>query len=572
LDGKKPSDVRSLKILDPACGSGSFLVAAYRFLLEWHRDWYVSHNRTQSLKKGILYQAANGDIRLTTPEKKRILTNSIFGVDIDVQAVEVAKLSLLLKVLEEPSQLELVLDRVLPDLGQNVKCGNSLIGPDIFSQQQETLFDDVLGIRVNAFDWALEFPTVISAGGFDVVIGNPPYIFSREQIPEEERRYYTGHYSTTRDKQNTFMLFMELALRLVSPKGRVGFIVPNSWLTIESASLLRDLYTPHLEEVVDLNYPVFSKVGMEPCLYVASGSKAKGPVATIRAQTKDGLALAVPVLSERGIWAANGGRITLSRGNDWDLVLARLQKMPLAVGDAFDVHSGLQAYEKGRGTPPQTAEDVAAHVFDRRKPEDANSLRYLQGRDVARYCLSWSGMWMQYGTWLSQPREKEIFERPRVLVREITSHLPYCIHSVFVDGTFLNNKSILNLLHRSNDKDALKCLAAILNSSTASIFYKAAAVKSARSIFPKLVVNNLAEFPYPGEISPELIGGLAERHDQALALRTALAAARTPHECSLLQRQIDANDSALDRLVYTVFQLSDAEVAAAERIVRTGSA
>ncbi|MEP6474742.1 MAG: DNA methyltransferase, partial [Gemmatimonadota bacterium] len=131
VEGKTPKDVDALTVLDPACGSGSFLIGAYQFLLDWYRDQY---QKAPDKHRKQLYQGPGGVWRLTTPERKRILLNNIYGVDIDAQAVEVTKLSLLLKVLEgespESLQQELTVfrQRALPDLADNIKCGNSLIG------------------------------------------------------------------------------------------------------------------------------------------------------------------------------------------------------------------------------------------------------------------------------------------------------------------------------------------------------------------------------------------------------------------------------------------------------------
>jgi hypothetical protein len=135
-----PKDVSKLRILDPACGSGSFLLGAYQYLLDWHRDWYINDDpeKWAKAKNPVLYQTQSGDWHLTTAEKKRILLNNIYGVDIDSQAVEVTKLSLLLKVLEGENnqtlerQLKFYHERALPDLGDNIKCGNSLIGSEFY--------------------------------------------------------------------------------------------------------------------------------------------------------------------------------------------------------------------------------------------------------------------------------------------------------------------------------------------------------------------------------------------------------------------------------------------------------
>ena len=127
-----------------------------------------------------IYQGRGGEWRLTTAERKRILLNNIYGVDIDRQAVEVTKLSLLLKVLEGENdetiskQLKLFQERALPDLSNNIKCGNSLIGWDILKDNPGLTQEEI--DRINPFDWEKEFPEIFQRGGFSVVIGNPPYV------------------------------------------------------------------------------------------------------------------------------------------------------------------------------------------------------------------------------------------------------------------------------------------------------------------------------------------------------------------------------------------------------------
>src|SRR6266513_2340507 len=247
LENKTPKRAAKLCILDPACGSGSFIIGAYQYLLDWHRDWFARHDPKKSAtgRNPVLYQAPGGEWKLTTTERKRILLQNIFGVDIDAQAVETTKLSLLLKVLEGESeqtlatQLRFYHERALPDLGRNIKCGNSLIGPDFYDQQQMVFLDEEERYRINVFDWNAEFREIMKAGGFDAVIGNPPYVFTREQLSDLQREYFAQKFRLSWEKHNTFMLFMELMLRLVAPAGRGGFIVPNSWLTIESAQFLR---------------------------------------------------------------------------------------------------------------------------------------------------------------------------------------------------------------------------------------------------------------------------------------------------------------------------------------------
>ena len=179
LCDKTPKEAAKIRIIDPACGSGSFLLQAYQHLLDWHRQWYEADGTTKHKK--VLYQGPGGGWRLTASERRRILLNNIFGIDIDAQAVEVTKLSLLLKVLEGETeesitaQLRLFHERALPDLGNNIKCGNSLIRPDIERYIGGGLFGDDEVDSVNPFEWKTEFKTIMVSGGFDVVIGNPPW-------------------------------------------------------------------------------------------------------------------------------------------------------------------------------------------------------------------------------------------------------------------------------------------------------------------------------------------------------------------------------------------------------------
>jgi len=194
--------VKNYRIVDPACGSGSFLIAAYQLLLDWYLEQYIMDSAKQ---KSRVWKMQDGAYRLSVSERKRILTEHIYGVDIDRQAVEVTKLSLLLKTLEGVKEqeiqlglMELIPERALPNLANNIKCGNSLIGTDIFSQPipPHTEFID----RINPFDWSTEFKEIFQSGGFDAVIGNPPWIslsgkFRNDIHSDNETAYLMRKYS-----------------------------------------------------------------------------------------------------------------------------------------------------------------------------------------------------------------------------------------------------------------------------------------------------------------------------------------------------------------------------------------
>lgn len=569
LEGMTPKEAGSLRILDPACGSGSFLLGAYQLLLDWHQAWYAGHDpeRWARGRRPTVFLGQDGEWRLTTAERKRILLDCIYGVDIDPQAVEVTKLSLLLKVLEgEDAEsigktLSLLRERALPDLGKNIQCGNSLIGPDFYDDHLIDTLTEEERYEINAFDWEEAFPEIMRPGGFDAVIGNPPYLFARELLTLPARRYFAAHYPTSTDKANTYMLFMARMKDLLNEAGLGGYIVPNSWLTIETASSIRRLLLPYLRSVVDLSYPVFEGVSMEPCVFVVSGDAAPSrDVGVMRVDSPAGLARGTMTTQDPALWSAPQFRITIARDPKRAMLMKNLANGAGTVADVFEVRTGLQAYERGKGIPPQSAADVRDHVFDRPEQDQPTTLRYLSGSDVRRYATQWSGLWLQYGKWLAQPRSRDIFTRPRVLVREITSRLPRCFEAMFTCDTYLNNKSVLNVLHPQDDDTDLKCLLAALNSRLLSAFYVEMAVKSARKIFPKVVTRNLAEFPYPKAVSRASATELASLVDRMLDLHQREPSPRTDHERAIVQRQIEATDRKIDELVYELYGLTDEEI------------
>jgi type I restriction-modification system DNA methylase subunit len=278
VEGKTPRQISKLHILDPACGSGSFLLGAYQHLLNYHRQWYETHDpdKHAKKKKPPIYQGQNGGWRLTTSEKKRILLNNIFGVDIDHQAVEVTKLSLLLKVLEGETeetlgqQMMLWRERALPDLGNNIKCGNSLIGTDFFEDQLIPDEDEIR--RVNPFDWKAEFPEIMAVGGFDIIVGNPPYVriqTMKEWAPFNVEFYKQIYIAARKGNYDIYVVFVERALQLLNAKGRMGYILPHKFFQAKYGQALRGLIADgkNLGEIVHFgDQQIFSGATTYTCL------------------------------------------------------------------------------------------------------------------------------------------------------------------------------------------------------------------------------------------------------------------------------------------------------------------
>ena len=273
LDGKTAKQAAKLKILDPACGSGSFLIGAYQYLLEWYRDYYLNN----PTRNAPIYESMIG-WQLTTTEKKKILLDNIFGVDIDNQAVEVTKLSLLLKVLEGESQesvsnqLRLFQERALPDLDNNIKCGNSLINSDFYNQVQMSFLNEDEVYRVNVFDWEQQFSAVMKSGGFDIIIGNPPYIriqTLKEWASREVDFYKQAYLASGKGNYDIYVIFLEKGLNLLNKKGRLGFILPHKFFNSQYGEPIRKIISSgkNLSEIIHFgDQQVFKGATTYTCL------------------------------------------------------------------------------------------------------------------------------------------------------------------------------------------------------------------------------------------------------------------------------------------------------------------
>ena len=278
IEGKTPDEISQLRIVDPACGSGSFLIGAYQYLMDYHLNLYAAGGKSS---KGRRDQPLTPDGHLSTSEKKRILLNNIYGVDIDVNAVEVTKLSLLLKCMEGETeasikhQLTLWNERILPTLENNIKCGNSLIDMDIYSSE----LDFGIEKKIKPFNWKSAFNEIFSRGGFDVVMGNPPYIRIQSLVANspDQRNYFSRNYkSALKGNYDIYVLFIEQALNIINPTGRVSFILPHKFFTAKYGMGIREILQSKnvIEEIVHFGYQqIFDNATTYTCILTLSNQR-----------------------------------------------------------------------------------------------------------------------------------------------------------------------------------------------------------------------------------------------------------------------------------------------------------
>ena len=277
-DNKTPNDIASLKIADISVGSGAFLLSAFEYLKNWHIEWYICDG-VENHRGERIYENGCGRWNLTLKEKRRILLNNLFGVDIDEQAIEVAQFGLLLKILEDESSSSVDAFCVyhgmgaLPSLDQNVKRGNSLVdrstlGRVIADPSIELLY------KISPFNWEKEFRIIMDNGGFDAIIGNPPYIRIQKMVkyfPEEVKIYQSkeSRYTCKKHSFDKYQLFVERSIDLLKNGGRLGYIIPHKFLISDAGECLRKIISngKYLRELTHFGVlQVFPKSTTYTCL------------------------------------------------------------------------------------------------------------------------------------------------------------------------------------------------------------------------------------------------------------------------------------------------------------------
>ena len=647
LKRKTPRDVAAIRICDPACGSGSFLLGAYQYLLDWHRDWYIDklvpvladHTATSpevrallpeparsgkaAKKEGIyelpVYKTSNGDgsklrsdWKLTTAERKRILLNNIFGVDIDAQAVEVTKLSLLLKVLEEESeenvskQLKLTAERALPSLHHNIRCGNSLVAPDFFDYKQSHPFNMEERKRINAFDWKAEFPHVMAAGGFDAVIGNPPYV--RQESLKEQKEYFQTHYAVYQGTADLYAYFIEKGISLLREGGIFSYIVANKWLRANYGKPLRKfLLAKQIEEIVDFgDLPVFADATTYPCILRVSNAKLSREFCVSKVDTLEFPDLAEYVRGHRHSIdqkTLTDGGWTLGDKRTEDLLKKLLQSVgrPLEEyvmgGIYYGIKTGLnKAFVIDEKTKNKLIEEdpksaglikpFLAGKDIKRYQSPNNSDKYLifskQGIDIDQYPAilnhlknykdeltprpeNWTGdwkgrapgpyQWYELQTPIAYYQE---FEKNKIILPDISvrgnytldTNWHYCANTCYFIGS--DSKYLLGLL---NSK-----LMDYISRQTFAV-YRGGYLRFFSQYLNKLPIYT----PDFDKIADKA------RHDrmvdlvtQMLSLHEYLQKAKTDQERRLVQQEIEAMDVKIDALVYELYGLTVEEIAVIE--------
>lgn len=546
VEGKTPKEVSRLKIVDPACGSGSFLIGAYDYLLKWHKDFY---NNSGKLPKKDSPLTPDGN--LTTAEKKRILLNNIHGVDIDVNACEVTKLSLLLKCMEGETnasiqtQLKLFNERVLPTLDNNIKCGNSLIDTDFYDGQID--FEDDEEKKIKPFNWQTAFPEVFKQSGFDVVIGNPPYI-PIEFFKDQEKEYYKNKFKEVTRKYDTSVLFILRGINLLSKSGLLGFISTQTWQTGENFAGFRKKIFENfgLKEIINLPFDVFKDAYVDTGIFIFS--KKNNPTYKFHAfKKRDKIRTIEDVpFSEIAVNSLSTSNYKVIFNETINEISSRFSgKTFLPLGSITISTQGLSA-SRFKRTSKTTGEFILPFI-------NAIVKRYFFKQDE-KYFIDLG----------SQKSLLQFYNKnEKILIRRIINRQDR------IDATYFSKEAVfkkdLNPFILTQSNLSTKYILGLLNSKLFSWLYLNTSSIATKDDFRQTTLAELRQLPiknvdYKSKSEKSIHDEIVKFVDEMLELNQQKQKATLPNQIEMLQQRIDHTDKKIDQLVYKLYGLTDEEI------------
>ncbi|MDP2363084.1 MAG: N-6 DNA methylase, partial [Ignavibacteria bacterium] len=594
IEGKTPKEISKLRFADIACGSGSFLITVYERLLDYHKRWYLK-NPEQAKKDGCIFY--EGAYRLSLQQKQKILTNNIYGVDLDSQAVEVTQLSLYLKLLEDETTATandtwvMFKEKLLPDLSKNIVNGNSLIGTDILdltlqfpllqkdgiamaSQRGRGEVDE---LKLKPMDFEKVFPDVFKPhpnplllkergqdnGGFDAIVGNPPW---GATISPVVKSYISRKYKSFKGNFETYIFFVEMALKLLKINGKFAYITPDSWIKVPQAKNLRSLILDNFNivEIDKLPQRIFKGVSANCIMcFVDKTTHLKGTLINILNPESELEKIAQfdfddSYTIDQTVWKSDvENQFQIYMKDDLFKLVEKLQKNSCNADKYLDVMQGIVPYSK----ETHSNDIIKNRKFHAEKKLSGEYGKWIQGRSVQRYFLNdIKSEYLKYGTWLHRPRKPKYFNGARILIQEITGGNPPRISATFCEELLYHDPGIISCLNQGDINT--KVLLGIINSSLISWYHKINSPKGSRKTFPKVLIGDIRNFPFPKTIdkSSSIIKNIQVNVDNIIAAKKQLQQAKTESDKNYLERKCENLDQQIDALVYQLYGLTEEEI------------
>jgi type I restriction-modification system DNA methylase subunit len=548
--GLTPSEVSKLRFADIACGSGSFLIAVYDAVLRHVEAYYNAH--PAEARKAKCIEIDKDIFVLSLAQKRQILLDNIYGVDIDNQAVEVAQLSLFLKLLESESgslngQLTFERTKILPDLSKNIVCGNSLVEYDIEDLFKLSPEDEK---RIKPFDFRSSFKEIMNKGGFDAIVGNPPYVFGGTfGITDRDKDYFKHKYTSGVGKINLFAIFIERALRLSRPTGHIAYIVPNTLLRVTSYNPLRKWLIENntIEEIADVGVGVFVGAITSSVIIIASSATPNDNLCTIKFGING-----VPTRVKQSSFVVGGYILNINADDRKTSLLNRLRSDSIKLGEIC------KELIFGVVITKNFSEVVKTEPITGWKP-------FLEGRDIGRYHIDFKGKYLNYDRkLLHRPRSLEIFEAPeKIIIQRITGgNQP--LKATLDVSKYFNKESLNNIILKDGISYNSRFVLALINSKVLNWFYMMQFTNES-TLTVNLSKEYLSQLPvcaidFTNKEQKQMHDGLVALVDQIMETKKRLTGARTESEKTQIERKCEYLDNEIDNLVYQLYGLSAEEI------------
>ncbi|MEZ7514086.1 Eco57I restriction-modification methylase domain-containing protein [Flavobacterium frigidarium] len=416
-----------LTICDPACGSGAFLNQALDFLIR-------EHAYLDELNKQLF-----GGFFVFPDIENQILEHNIYGVDLNKESIEIAKLSLWLRTAQPK--------RKLTSLNNNIKCGNSLIDSRAIAGDK-------------AFNWKEQFPDVFAKGGFDVIIGNPPY---GAGLNKDEKSYLRKKYAKSYSGFDSYFFFFEKSIDILKNKGFLGFITPNTFLVVESGTPLRK-YLIENTLIYSLleTFNVFPDAVVEPMTTILrKGGKTEFFKVFLVDRKSKFSGINEPstiklVQSLKNIMDFETTIINYRLEKNSQNLLEKIYKNSKVMSDVISVKAGVKPYERGKGSPEQTAETLKIKPFNNNLALNETYKSCVRGTNIGRYSTSVIDEYISYGPWLAAPRNSQLFSQPKIFMRRTDDNLYSNLDLTGAIG--INSVHCIQMVKENNEVELLKIL------------------------------------------------------------------------------------------------------------------
>ncbi|MCX6796690.1 MAG: N-6 DNA methylase, partial [Candidatus Falkowbacteria bacterium] len=518
---KSINDLQKVKILDPACGSGSFLVAAMNFLIKKYQEFGTKAD-------GLL--------------KIQILQNNIYGVDLDQQAVELVRLNLLLNTFD--SQIK------LPGLENNIKNGNSLIsGTD---EELEKYFGKNYRDK-NPFNWQEEFPEVFKQGGFDCIIGNPPWGANIDKDAEYLKKTFPN---STKEKKDTYKTFIDQSLLLLKITGRIGFVVPNSFLYQPSYEDLKDLIAKYQYFVINLGEHIFGNVELPCCILILDKKEAGGSlIIDLTKENRELLPIKILSLDFKNSKKISDKEKKISKNTG------------LTLEDVFNLKdAGIQYHRSGIGLSNKGGNDLYERIFcnvDDNKFKNGKETFY--GKLLFRYYINNTTdeiFNLDYKSVLkgneSVSFSKEAFEQDeRILWRQTAATILATLDNE--KKWFRNTIQCAWIKKEYKTKVNIFYALAIFNSKYTDYLYRKKVLETGR-VFPQVKIKYLRDLPFVVGTKDQQ-GKITELAKKMLTLNKELRdITENSDQWQKQKDEIAKTNKKIDEEVYKLYGLTEEEV------------